>query len=66
MSIAYRTTEDEPTWYKLKHPRTGKISFPDDLGAHFLGEYRSNADMTGGKSYRLEFEIRLLDDYCIR
>ncbi|XP_067936177.1 betaine--homocysteine S-methyltransferase 1-like [Watersipora subatra] len=37
LALAYHTTEEHPTWYKLKHHRTGARSFPNDMGAHFLG-----------------------------
>ncbi|KAF6034419.1 hypothetical protein EB796_007269 [Bugula neritina] len=35
--LGYKTTEEECTWYMLKHPRTGVKSFPMNLLAHCLG-----------------------------
>lgn len=38
VSLGYRTTKDQPNWYKLRHPGTGEKSFPDNLSAHYLSE----------------------------
>ena len=38
ISLGYRTTEEEPTYYFLTHPEHKTRSFPDNLGAHGLGK----------------------------
>jgi len=36
VAIGYKTTEEQPTWYRLRNPDTGEQSFPDDISGHCL------------------------------
>ncbi|XP_067933617.1 betaine--homocysteine S-methyltransferase 1-like isoform X2 [Watersipora subatra] len=37
VALGYHTDETAETWYRLRSTETGKMSFPDDIGANYIG-----------------------------